>query len=603
MKTTSYIHKANVIIIFVLGILCLSAIPFAKAASDDYVSYNDELRHKEQYLDEMADDKAMDMANSQEESMDANVPDESIGNNTGDSYESNMEAKPKVDAPKAVYKSDVAASETMMPEPEQKPVSDTSMAEKTYTSSADKYSHMNSDNTSYDYSNTASYDDWMVKPEDYKRHAPTDELSRQLGIDKALRQAKSIVVPKPAPVVVEKPVVKEFDTQTDMEIIDGLIKPELQKTKIDLEFREATLSDVFMTLGKSGEINVMLDPIIKNLTIDIFLKQVSLKEAFILIANSHNLGFKRIEGSLFITTKDKLKEQTVAYKVIKLRNVKALEVKAMVADLIKIVNVSEQINSLIVVGQPDEIAKVEKVIKTIDKAQPQVILEAKIVEVNKDALKDLGVDWSDQVSLSYQESGRPVEIPNTATPENPLLNIGAFERSPIAFSTLIKMLENQNKAKVLSNPRVTTMNEKEAEIFVGDRIPYTVTTVSGGVATTDVRFEEPGIRLRITPTIIDGDFVVIKVEPEVSFIFSFRGPDNQYPWVKKRHATAYVRVRNNQPFVLGGLLNQEDKKNLYKVPMLGNVPWLGNLFSYEKHTVSDTELIITITPTVVQGNY
>lgn len=450
---------------------------------------------------------------------------------------------------------------------------------------------------------TANTDDWMVKSDDYKRNYPTDQLSRTLTIDRALNEAKSIPVPAAAPAAkVEPPAAKEFDTQTDVQIIDGLIKPGLQKTKIDLDFKEATLSDVFMTLGKSGNINVMLDPVIKDLMINIYLKEVSLKEAFILLANAHNLGFKRVEGSLFVTTKDKLKEQTVAYKVIKLRNVKAQEVKAMVSDLIKSVNISEQINSLIVVGQPDEIAKVEGVVKAVDHAQPQVILEAKIVEVNKDALKDLGVDWSDQISLSYQESGRPAEMPNVATSSDHLLNIGAFERSPLSFTTLIKMLESQNKAKVLSNPRVTTMNEKEAEIFVGDRIPYTVTTVSGGVATTDVRFEEPGIRLKITPTIIDGDFVVIKVEPEVSFIFSFRGPDNQYPWVKKRHATAYVRVRNNQPFVLGGLLNQEDKKNLLKVPFIGNVPWLGNLFSYEKHTVTDTELIITITPKVVEGN-
>jgi general secretion pathway protein D len=167
---------------------------------------------------------------------------------------------------------------------------------------------------------------------------------------------------------------------------------------------------------------------------------------------------------------------------------------------------------------------------------------------------------------------------------------------------LIKILENQNKAKVLSNPRVTTLNNKEAEIFVGDRVPYTVTSITGGVATSDVRFEEPGIRLTITPSIIEKDFVVIKVEPEVSYIFSFRGPNDQYPWVKKRHATAYVRVKNNQPFVLGGLLNEEDKSNLFKVPLLGNIPLIGNLFTYRKQTILDTELIITITPKIVYEN-
>ena len=163
------------------------------------------------------------------------------------------------------------------------------------------------------------------------------------------------------------------------------------------------------------------------------------------------------------------------------------------------------------------------------------------------------------------------------------------------------MLENQNKAKILSNPRVTTLNDKEAEIFVGDRIPYTITNVTGGVATTDVRWVEPGIRLKITPSIIENDFVVLKVEPEVSFIFTYRGPNDEFPHVRTREAVAYVRVKNNQPFVLGGLLSQEDKQNLYKVPFFGDVPLIGNLFSYEKHTIVDTELVITVTPTIVHG--
>lgn len=426
------------------------------------------------------------------------------------------------------------------------------------------------------------------------------ELSEKMIIDKSMAQAMNI---RPAPVAGTAAAVKpDADAMTDEQVVEGLLSPDLQAAKIDLDFTDVALNDIFMTVAKVGNLNVMLDPEVKNITAEIHLKQVSLKEGLLLVANAYNLGFKRLGNSMYVMSRDKLKQQSVASLVIKLRNIKAREAKAMIADLIKVVNVSEEINSLIVIGQPDEIAKVQKVIKTIDRPQPQVVLEAKIIEVNKDALKDFGIDWSSQISLSYQEGGRPTTIPDTAAPLGKVFNIGSFERSPLSFTSLIKMLENKNLAKVLSNPRVTTMNDKEAEIFVGDRIPYTVTTVSGGVATTDVRFEEPGIRLKITPSFIDGDFVVIKVEPEVSFIFSFRGPDNQYPWTKKRQATAYVRVRNNEPFVLGGLLNQEDKKNLYKVPLLGGVPLLGNLFTHESHTVQDTELIITIIPTVVQGD-
>ena len=93
--------------------------------------------------------------------------------------------------------------------------------------------------------------------------------------------------------------------------------------------------------------------------------------------------------------------------------------------------------------------------------------------------------------------------------------------------------------------------------------------------------------------------MVIKIEPEVSYIYSFRGANSEYPWVKTREATAYVRVKNQQPFVLGGLLSKEDKKNIYKVPVLSNVPVFGPLFRYEKDSWYNTELIITVTPTVI----
>jgi type II secretory pathway component GspD/PulD (secretin) len=429
-------------------------------------------------------------------------------------------------------------------------------------------------------------------------------ISENLDIDRMMIEAKKTDFDskKANAVIIKEDLPAKEEVQTDAKIIEGLMKADIQAVKMDLDFANVPMKDVFMTIGKASDINIMLDPDVKMLMADIHLNQVSLKEGMLLLAKAHGLTFNRVEDSLYVTTKEKIKHLSTESRVIKLRNIKAAQAKLMVADFIKTVNVSEDINSLIVIGQPDEILKVENVIKAIDRPQPQVILEARIIEVNKDALKEMGVDWSDQLSMSYQETGRALKIPGAATSGDNILKIGSVVRTPLAFTTIIKCLENQNKAKVLSNPRVTTMNDREAEIFVGDRIPYTVTTVSGGVATTDVRFEEPGIRLKITPSFIDGEFVVIKVEPEVSFIYSFTGPDSQYPWIKKRQATAYVRVRNNEPFVLGGLLNEEDKKNLYKVPLLGNIPLLGNLFSYEKHTVTDTELIITITPTVVQDN-
>lgn len=435
------------------------------------------------------------------------------------------------------------------------------------------------------------------------REQKIDDILRNLKIDDAFEEAQSIPVAQQGSLVVAEPIDEdeEIRVMTAQDVLKGVIPSELALQEIDLDFEDTPIGDVLLTLGKTANINIVLDPALSVNRLTLHLEDVTIEEALLLIGNTYDLGFKRVGDSLYITKKEKLRGENLASKVIKLKNISVTEAKTLIAELIDTVNASEGINSLIVVGEPEDILRVEAILAKIDKPQPQVVLEAKIIEVNKDALRDLGVDWSDQVNISYQESGRPLEFDNVETAPDSVYKTFQLARSPINFETIIKMLENQNNAKILSNPRVTTMNDKEAEIFVGDRIPYTVTNVTGGVVTTDVRWVEPGIRLIITPTIIEEDFVVLKVEPEVSFIFTFRGPNDEFPHVKTREATAYVRVKNGEPFVLGGLLSQEDKKNLFKVPMLGDIPLLGNLFSYEKHTVLDTELIITIKPIIVNG--
>lgn len=390
--------------------------------------------------------------------------------------------------------------------------------------------------------------------------------------------------------------------QTQEEIIRSVITDEVLQKKIDLDFDETALGDIIQTISKIAGVNIVMDPTLKNNKFDLHLASVSVQEALLLIADSFKLGYKRVGNSLYGTLRDDLLKQSETSRVFKLKNITAGQAKELLGDMAKKVEISQDLNSLIAQGQPEDIEQLEKAIIRLDQPQPQVVLEAKIIEITRDGLRELGIDWSDQVTTGFQEAGRPATFGNIEGGGADAIKLYSLARNPVQFSAALNMLENQNKAKILSSPSITTLNGKESEIFIGDRIPYTVTNVTGGVATTDVRWVEPGIRLTITPSIIGEDFVVIKVEPEVSFIFAFRGPNSEFPHIKTREATAYVRIKNNEPFILGGLLGQEDKKNLYKVPLLGNIPWIGNLFTNEKTTTSDVELIITITPTIVYGN-
>lgn len=381
--------------------------------------------------------------------------------------------------------------------------------------------------------------------------------------------------------------------------ISSIIQDGKGRERMDLEFESTSLGNVLNSISSAAGINMVLDPELAEKKIDLHLKNVPAEEALALIFNAHNLGSTSIGSSLYISTKDKIKNETLQTSLIKLENLSVEDAQALIKDMVRVTNISKEINSMTVMGSPDEIARVKEIIGKADQPQPLVVMETKIIEINRDALKELGIDWSDSLDIQFQEKTRFVALPDPLEQEDSAVKIFTIGRNALQFDASIKMLESNNLARVLSSPRITTLNNKEAEIFVGDKIPYTITTVTGGAATTEVRFSEPGIRLKITPSIIDQGFVVIKIEPEVSYIYSWRGAEDQYPWIKTREATAYVRVKNNETFVLGGLLTTDDKQNLYQVPFLGTIPLIGNLFSYKKNTNTDSELIITVSPMVI----
>lgn len=371
--------------------------------------------------------------------------------------------------------------------------------------------------------------------------------------------------------------------------------------KIDLTFDNVDLKHSLQVISEGGDFNIVVDPSVAGKKVDLHLKSVSVKEALQLLCNAHGLDSARVGDSLFVSTKEKIKEMALVKKVIKLKNIRAPDAQSLMASLAESISFNSDLNTLVVVGTPKQIEEMERVVKRIDVQQLQVELEAQIIEIDSNALSETGIDWSDNIDYNFQETKRPVTTDNSERIDSGIaypFKLFRLARDATQFRVNIHMLVSEDKAKILSNPKITTMNEKEAEIFIGDRIPYEVTLISGGVTTTEVRFVEAGIKLRITPSIIEDDFVVVEVKPEVSYIYSWRGPDDEYPWVRTRQATANVRVRNGESFVIGGLMGEEESNNIDKVPFFGDLPFVGKLFQYKKDTLDTKEIVIAVTPII-----
>jgi type II secretory pathway component GspD/PulD (secretin) len=175
-----------------------------------------------------------------------------------------------------------------------------------------------------------------------------------------------------------------------------------------------------------------------------------------------------------------------------------------------------------------------------------------------------------------------------------------FDRLPKVFRAFLDMLIRDGNARVLAQPKLVTLNGKEASMLAGQRIPYLVsqTVFAGGAAapTQTVQREEVGIKLSITPLINADGYITVRIRPEVSSVTSFRGTANDLPVVSTRQAETTVRLKDGSSVIIGGLLSEERTTNRTKVPLLGDIPLLGALFRHENIVTSKRDLVIEVTP-------
>jgi type II secretory pathway component GspD/PulD (secretin) len=156
---------------------------------------------------------------------------------------------------------------------------------------------------------------------------------------------------------------------------------------------------------------------------------------------------------------------------------------------------------------------------------------------------------------------------------------------------------------VLANPKIATLNGKEATMLVGQRIPFVVTgtTFAGGGAaqTQSVQKEEVGIKLAITPLINADGWITTTIRPEVSSVTGYNGANKDLPVIATRQASTTVRLRDSSSVIIGGLLNEEHTTTETRLPILGDLPGIGWLFRHTSTTAKKTDLVIEVTPHIL----
>ncbi|MFQ5824554.1 MAG: secretin N-terminal domain-containing protein [bacterium] len=383
--------------------------------------------------------------------------------------------------------------------------------------------------------------------------------------------------------------------------------------KVILNLRGVSLKNTLQLLTNRLGKNFLMDPEINDRNLNTYLDNITPMEAFRAILEANNLGYRELDGNvIYITKADKLGKQTVV-KNISCKYAKAEELQ----EILKSVVVSEfgtvisdqRTNTLIIKESPEVLAKMVKLIQELDRPIKQVYIQAEILEISSQDNTELGVEWlwktanvksiSGQVGTDFGlRSDISLGENNAETSQKaPLpmgdgLGIGLLNSN---ITAVLHALSEVNNLNLLSRPRVTTMDNQQAVIEVGDQIPFKVLNEFG---ITSFEFKDATVQLLVKPHIIDSVFIMLEVAPKADFQNGTTADGT--PIIATRKASTKVKVRNGQTIVIGGLIRDSETVTQRKVPLLGSIPVLGLLFKYKKTIKVKTELLVFITPFILE---
>ncbi|KRT76821.1 MAG: type II and III secretion system protein [Armatimonadetes bacterium CSP1-3] len=362
--------------------------------------------------------------------------------------------------------------------------------------------------------------------------------------------------------------------------------------RITIDLRNAELSDVLSALAKLCGFNIVTDSSVKG-QITVRLADVTCEEALRFILDANNLGFRRIGNNLIVMAADKLAPppevpEPVIYPLGYADPDKA---RAAIAASVPGVRVAidQRTNMLIVFGTAAQHEQVQKILAALDIQIPQIMIETRVVDINTEVLKDLGLTWGSVDGLV----GFPITITSITAP-GPIPATLTVMTSSAAFQFFLTALVKNDKARVLSAPRVAVIDGNKATINLGQEVPIPQRDANGNVTFT---FKPVGVILEITPRLNRDGNITTMINSEVSSIRGFT--TTEVPFLNTRKANTTVTVKNGESIIIGGMISAEERETTIKVPLLGDIPIIGVLFRRTKTDRTEAEVIFVVTPTLL----
>ena len=264
-----------------------------------------------------------------------------------------------------------------------------------------------------------------------------------------------------------------------------------------------------------------------------------------------------------------------------------------------VIKTDSRTNKLIVTDYAPKLKRIKEIVAKLDERTKEVQIDAKIIQISLDDKTSLGVDWEYVLNKKFDVRSMFGQV--ITTTGNKWMIGTAVPADHNDYKAVLEALNTLGHAKILSSPRLTVTNNEEARILVGSKQVYVTTSAVQGQTTTQtaeaVNFVDVGVKLFVTPVISSDGFISMKVRPEVSSATQTykTSTGNTIPIVETSEAQTSILVKDGATIIIAGLMKDEKTKNVNKIPLIGNIPFLGALFRNSIDETKKTELVIFMT--------
>ena len=458
----------------------------------------------------------------------------------------------------------------------------------------------------------------------------------------------------PAEEAVEEPELPEepvFEVPSDQVVLDlpgadtSSSAIAMDSETISVDFPEEDVRDIIRSVAELYELNVVIPDSLAG-SVSIKLRDVTWQQVFNVVLEPLNYTYI-IDGNIIkIKSQDELAVEPVDTRVFVVDFASANEIRNSINPLIDPaaggkVQVDNRSNALVITERPSRMNDIQEIIETLDRPTEQVMIESKFIEISGREGEKLGIDWQslEGWGVNIENPGRlytrekgfntetvapqrtrligpdgpPVFIESDPlTYVEPIDSISRFDTavfSADSFRTVLSALESNTDIELVSNPTVVTMNNTAAEINIGEEYPipsYTYNDERGTFEVSNFEWKNIGINLQVTPQINSAGFINLNIRPEISSRtgeVEFGGASGAViPIITTRKTQSSVTIKSGYTLALGGLIEQRTENGTSKVPVLGDIPFLGRLFSSKSDQTERRNLVVFITAKILSAS-